>query len=186
MKRFISAVTWMMIGPVWANESAQPPATPTAPEVKEQIILNNPANLQALKTLLGPDVPPAQAPQQPPKSEGAAPAVRKSSSESAAGRMTVQVRPGETLDRILARTLGSAPVAAAVVRQAVVEMNPSAFVGGSPHRLISGSTLTLPSPQELSALSQGTVQAASRMNPEPTKTVEASAAEDRRNWVRYP
>lgn len=191
LKQWMVAVTGLMVVFAWANEAAQPTASSVPPEVKEQIILNNPVNLQALKTLLGPELSTASgspAPQAPVQGV-ASPPPTPSPLNSAGGqaRMTAQVRPGETLDRILARTLGTAPVAASVVRQAVVQMNPSAFIGGSPHRLVAGATLRLPTAQELTAMTQqGQLRASALSEGVAAQSLHAAPADDRRHWVRYP
>ena len=159
------------------------------PEAKEEIILNNPANLQALQTLLGPELMQAAANQsmQPMATGGAAPSAVPVNAAMAAGRQQVQVRPGETLDRILARVLGRTPFAPALVRKTVVDMNPTAFIGGSPHRLNAGATLVLPSLQDLQAVAGGgTTGAALMHSPAGGAASHSHTADDRRNWIRYP
>lgn len=164
------------------------------PEVKEEIILNNPSNLQALKTLLGPELMPPGAAQATAPSTGAraSGASRVATTQTApqtaaitAGRQQVQVRPGETLDRILARTLGSTPFAPALVRKTVVDMNPTAFAGGSVHRLNAGATLVLPSLQDLQAVAGGSSPGAALLH-SPAGGSQAHSKDDRRNWIRYP
>lgn len=159
------------------------------PEVKEEIILNNPANLQALKTLLGPELTQpgaAQAAQQQANGRaGSLTRVATQSPAQTAGRQQVQVRPGETLDRILARNLGSTPFAPALVRKIVVDMNSTAFVGGSPHRLKAGATLVLPSMQDLQAVAGGGSTGAALLH-SPAGGGHAQSQDDRRNWIRYP
>ena len=222
MKLLTSVLAAAMSLPLWANEPAAPvapaaPAEPAAPavaqpapvavsaptantavalppEVKEEIILNNPANLQALKTLLGPELTQAgaaQAAQQ--QANGRAGAVTRVATQSpaqtaamTAGRQQVQVRPGETLDRILARTLGSTPFAPALVRKTVVDMNPTAFAGGSPHRLNAGATLVLPSMQDLQAVAGGGSTGAALLHSPAGGGGHAQSQDDRRHWIRYP
>lgn len=161
------------------------------PEAREEIILNNPANLQALKTLLGPELF-QPAPQ--PVSVGMQTVATTAAPTAAmmAGRQQVQVRPGETLDRILARTLGRTPFAPALVRKTVVDMNPTAFVGGSPHRLNAGATLVLPSLQDLQSVAGGTATGAALIHSGPGGGAHGGQMQgghmqdDRRNWIRYP
>lgn len=167
------------------------------PEVKEEIILNNPSNLQALKTLLGPELMQAGAAQAAPQAApqpangragGAMRVAAPSAGQTAAmtaGRQQVQVRPGETLDRILARSLGATPFAPALVRKTVVDMNPTAFTGGSPHRLNANATLVLPSLQDLQAVAGGGSTGAALMH-SPAGGNHAHSQDDRRNWIRYP
>jgi len=167
------------------------------PEVKEEIILNNPSNLQALKTLLGPELMQAGAAQAAPQAApqptngragGAMRVAAPSAGQTAAmtaGRQQVQVRPGETLDRILARSLGATPFAPALVRKTVVDMNPAAFTGGSPHRLNANATLVLPSLQDLQAVAGGGSPGAVLLH-SPSAGSHAHSQDDRRNWIRYP
>jgi len=199
MKLLMTALTVAMSTAVWANEAAvvaspAPVTVPAStadtavmlpPEDKEEIILNNPANLQALQTLLGPELMQAANNGVQPTASGAAPSAMPVSAAMAAGRQQVQVRPGETLDRILARTLGRMPFAAALVRKTVVDMNPTAFVNGSPHRLNAGATLVLPSLQELQAVAGGGTTGAVLLQ-NSGGAGHAHTADDRRNWIRYP
>lgn len=204
MKSLTYALVVTLVVPVWALQAlAQPVAQPAAqggpnaslpPEAKEEIILNNPANLQALKTLLGPELlqaTTAQArPEQATNGRAPAPAVARvatpspSSAAVSAGRQQTQVRPGETLDRVLARTLGATPFAPALVRKTVVEMNPTAFTGGSPHRLNAGATLVLPSLQDLQSVAAGGTVGA--LMPGAPGGGHSHSADDRRNWIRFP
>ena len=161
------------------------------PEVKEEIILNNPSNLQALKTLLGPELSQAgaaQAAATPPAGARATGVTRVATQSTAmsAGRQQVQVRPGETLDRILARALGATPFAPALVRKTVVDMNPTAFAGGSAHRLNAGATLVLPSLQDLQAVAMGATSPGAATTQGSANRGPAHSADDRRNWIRYP
>lgn len=192
MKLLISVLGVALSLPLWASEPA-PAVVPAPianavgtlpPEVKEEIILNNPSNLQALKTLLGPELMQASAAQgaaPPPSARATAP----QTAAMTAGRQQVQVRPGETLDRILARTLGATPFAPALVRKTVVDMNPTAFAGGSPHRLNANATLVLPSLQDLQAVAGGG-SPGSALPHSPAGGSHAHSPDDRRNWIRYP
>jgi Tfp pilus assembly protein FimV len=174
--------------PVTVPASTADTAVMLPPEAKEEIILNNPANLQALKTLIGPELMQAAANHgvQPAAAGGVAASMMPVNAAMAAGRQQVQVRPGETLDRILARTLGRTPFAAALVRKTVVDMNPTAFMNGSPHRLNAGATLVLPSLQDLQAVAGGASPSTALMHSPGGGAGHSHAADDRRNWIRYP
>lgn len=64
-----------------------------------------------------------------------------SSAGGAAGGYTVQ--RGDTLARILQRELGARGDLRALISQTVA-LNPHAFVGGNPNRLLAGQRLALP------------------------------------------
>ena len=116
-------------------------------------------------------------------------------------RQRVVVRPGETLDAIVRRTLGHLPIKDAVLRNAFVEINPDAFVAGSVHRIRAGAELQVPSPEDVRRLivrDSGAPSATSRSGTAPAAIPNPSAAPptanvaadppgaDTRDWVRYP
>ena len=67
-------------------------------------------------------------------------------------RQRTVVRAGETLDAVVRRTLSHLPIKDTVLRAAFVELNPTAFVNGSVHRLRAGSELVVPSPEDVRRL----------------------------------
>jgi len=111
------------------------------------------------------------------------------------------VRPGETLDIVIARTVGQSPLKPQVVRDAIVQANPHAFIQGNPHRLVAGATIVIPTPGGLRdhafpeqraasppALTEQQVLEAKAMAARnaPPKPRGGGPDEDRRRWVRYP
>ena len=112
------------------------------------------------------------------------------------GETVVDVRPGQTLAMILRQNLRDSPFSERYLSRVLVERNPDAFVRGSPHQLIAGARLVIPSPQELAArLAPAPPQAASMQKPAvslqrpaappPVEPVQ-DAAETRKRWIRYP
>jgi hypothetical protein len=109
------------------------------------------------------------------------------------------VRPGETLDMVIARTVGQSPLRPQVVRDAIVQANPHAFIQGNPHRLVAGATIVIPTPGGLRDHAFPEMRApAPPMTAQQALEAKAAAArsapprpraggdEDRRRWVRYP
>lgn len=110
-------------------------------------------------------------------------------------RDTVVVQRGETLDTIMRRTVKSLPFRDEVVRKAFTDLNPHAFVQGSPHRLQAGAQLRVPSLEDV-LVSTKLIPARPVQVPSATPQTEdahhASAtgpdprAMERKHWVRYP
>lgn len=98
------------------------------------------------------------------------------------GRLDSQVhrvRPGETLDMIIERSvLASLPVRRSILRQAFVAANPHAFRRSSPHFIFAGVDLRLPGPEHLS----GVVFTDERL----VQGAQESNARRRADWIRYP
>ena len=120
-----------------------------------------------------------------PGSAGAAPAAPALSNLPAG---MVMVQRGDTLDRIIRRSLGETPFSADFLRKAFVELNPHAFrAGGNPHLVSAGSTLRVPTAAQL----QQRMQAYFPPSPALSATghdspAHATDAEARKRWVRYP
>jgi Tfp pilus assembly protein FimV len=125
-----------------------------------------------------------------------------------------KVKAGDTIDRILQKFYASTPLRQDVLREALVQNNPQAFVKGNPKSLLAGANLMLPEPTELvkklmpvlladaSSPAANPAHAASA-TPAPAAVAAANAAPhggaaahqaghnpgpdiNKRNWVRYP
>lgn len=106
--------------------------------------------------------------------------------DGAAARTEVVVRPGETLDRVIARTLKDSPFRVEVLREAFVSLNRGRFPRGTPHRVAAGATLLVPTLSDvLSVVDPQPQQPAASAMVQPKSTGPTPEA-DRRNWVRYP
>jgi len=120
-----------------------------------------------------------------------------------------KVRAGDTLDRVIQKFYASTPLRSDVLRNALVQNNPQAFVKGNPKTLLAGAQLMLPEPAELikkimPSLQADTAPAKAPESTDNTATVAAANALphggaaahqaghnpgpdiNKRNWVRYP
>lgn len=97
-------------------------------------------------------------------------------------RKRYTVNRGETLDRVIARSMTGVRADIKLIRKAFVMLNPTAFPRGTPHIMIAGAHLQVPTVGDLQALSGGgTLSAqASAENMTPSEPV------DKRGWVRFP
>ena len=91
---------------------------------------------------------------------------------------------GDTLDRVIRKTMADSPLKDDLLRQAFIAANPRAFAAGRNSRLRVGTELKLP---ETNALLRDILlpllsptEVGSYFPPPPT------TAEERRRWVRYP
>lgn len=103
---------------------------------------------------------------------------------------TITVMRGESLDRVIRRAMPGMPLHPDFLRQAFVRLNPQVFPQGKPHALRTGTTLQIPTAEELrfllvsqhpetaSLFQQAETPSASEQEPTPAQT--------RRQWVRYP
>lgn len=107
---------------------------------------------------------------------------------SAQGTSTT-VQRGETLDRVIRRTLPDVPLHPDFLRKAFVGLNPQVFPTGSVHLMRAGSTLQVPS---MAALRQMMVQqnpataALFEADPSNPAALSTASAQDKRRWVRFP
>lgn len=109
---------------------------------------------------------------------------------------TYTVRPGDTLDRIIAQTQAGSPLSLAFLREAFARINPSALPRGAQGPLIAGTLLRIPDSAELRRLAFPGPEAQGR-NTNPDHASGGSGAQasllqaqreelERRGWVRYP
>ena len=98
---------------------------------------------------------------------------------------------GESLERIVAKTMPESPLSAQVLSQAFVSLNPQAFGSSKPQRTHSTAALKVPNHNQLLqlVLARHPAEPALARAPEPLATKAATAAlrpaEKRENWVRY-
>ena len=98
---------------------------------------------------------------------------------------------GETLERIVAKTMPESPLSAQVLSQAFVLLNPQAFGSSKPQRTLSTAALKVPNHNQLLqlVLARHPAETALARAPEPLAAKAATAAlrpaEKRENWVRY-
>jgi Tfp pilus assembly protein FimV len=157
--------------------AAQPAAAPAPASTGPVISPQAQAALSHLLQIPAAAAAPAAAAGVPGPMAPAAPQVQTG------GRLQVVVRPGETLDRVIQRTLRDSPYRTELLRDAFVRLNRGAFPRGTPHWVQAGSVLQVPSPADLM------LQVDPRWWPAPVHDAPATAAaapSERRNWVRYP
>ena len=98
---------------------------------------------------------------------------------------------GESLERIVAKTMPESPLSAQVLSQAFVLLNPQAFGSTKPQRTQSTATLKVPNHNQLLqiVLARNPADAALARATETTPVKAATTAphptEKRENWVRY-
>jgi len=103
----------------------------------------------------------------------------------ASAAKTYQPKAGETLDHVIAKTMGSSPLSMGILRQAFIDQNPQAIIAGKVPKLRKGATLTVPDHDVLlrGVLASVTPVAA------PSDTMPralGSTPEDRKRWVQFP
>lgn len=97
-------------------------------------------------------------------------------------RQRYTVNRGETLDRVIARSMTGIRADIKLIRKAFVMLNPTAFPRGTPHIMIAGAHLQVPTVGDLQALSGGRALSA-QASPE---SMAPSEPVDKRGWVRFP
>ena len=103
-------------------------------------------------------------------------------------RRTITVMRGETLDRAVRRALPGLPLHPDFLRQAFVSVNPQVFPKGAAHAMRAGTTLQVPTADELRfmLMSQYPETVGLFQVVEATPTAEHSSQQSKRHWVRFP
>ena len=97
-------------------------------------------------------------------------------------RARLVVQPRDTLDAVIRRTHRGSPFRDDLLRRAFVQLNPAAFERGSPHALLAGAELQVPTVADVLALAG----IALPRPPEPETRPVRDSADEMRQWVRYP
>jgi Tfp pilus assembly protein FimV len=92
---------------------------------------------------------------------------------------TYRVRPGDSLDRIIQRTMPNSPLKIEYLRDAVVRANPGVFAHAGGYRIHSGQVLQLP---DLGQILRATMEPFLQSPESKAQTDE----QIRRRWVHYP
>lgn len=108
----------------------------------------------------------------------------QASAQAIAGR-SYTVQRGDTLDRVIQKTMATSPLKIELLRQAFLDGNPQAFVSGNVSRLRAGAVLQVPDHSQLLRsvvlpVLEGADAAAVAGGG------RSSNASDRRSWVRFP
>ena len=103
-------------------------------------------------------------------------------------RAAVVVQRGQTLDGLIRLHLPTSPLRVELLRDAIRQLNPTAFAPGAGYRLVAGARLQLPSREDQLRLAFGPSARLTAANDEAAAAGGAavSAAAARRGWVRYP
>jgi Tfp pilus assembly protein FimV len=97
-------------------------------------------------------------------------------------RQRYTVNKGETLDRVIARTMTGVRADIKLIRKAFVALNAQAFPRGTPHIMIAGAHLQVPTMGDLQAMAGGQSLSAQ------TAGMASASGEpvDKSGWVRFP
>ena len=97
----------------------------------------------------------------------------------------VVAKKGESLDRLIARSMKHLPFRQDILRDIVVQKNPGAFKGGNAKSLIGGALVQLPVMSDFRHITHPAEMAATAANE--TDNSQPSAEPDpRKGWVRFP
>jgi len=205
----VALVLQGLLSTAWAQEpSKQPPLD--MPKSMAQLDLLKPEGLKS------------EAPKAEDKDKPKAAVVKKSKPQAlaeptndmvvAAEMGQYKVKAGDTVERIIQKFYASTPLRTEVLRQALVQNNPQAFVKGNPKSLLAGASLMLPEPAELVKKLMPTLvadnQSASNPGPATAQAMPVSASPahaapqggaaahqaghnpgsdiNKRHWVRFP
>ena len=107
---------------------------------------------------------------------------------SPAARSTYQVESGDTLDKVIRKTMPDSPLRMEILRNAFVQQNPQAFTKAPPRALMAGAVLNVPNHDDL--LRSYAVPGHSPGNSGIHRGGGYSTADinmnERKNWVRFP
>ena len=107
---------------------------------------------------------------------------------SPAPRITYQVVSGDTLDKVIRKTMPDSPLRVEILRNAFVQQNPQAFTKSPPRALMAGAVLNVPNHDDLlrSYMVPGHVPGSSGMNRGGGYSTADMNMSERKNWVRFP
>ncbi len=94
------------------------------------------------------------------------------------------VKPGDTLDIIIKETMSHVPIRKGILRRAFVETNTHAFPSDSPHRLLAGMYIKIPSVEDIRDIifPKGLPEEL-----QPKKLVNKKTKQSNtKDWVRFP
>jgi Tfp pilus assembly protein FimV len=109
-------------------------------------------------------------------------------SASPAVRNTYQVVPGDTLDKVIRKTMPDSPLRADILRNAFVQQNPQAFTKSPPRSLMAGAVLNVPNHDDLlrTYMVPGHAPGNSGMQRGGGYSTADMNMSERKNWVRFP
>jgi Tfp pilus assembly protein FimV len=107
---------------------------------------------------------------------------------SAVVRSTYKVESGDTLDKVIKKTMPDSPLRADILRNAFVQQNPQAFTKSPPRSLMAGAVLNVPNHDDLlrSYMVPGHAPGNSGMHRGGGYSTADMNMSERKNWVRFP
>jgi hypothetical protein len=107
---------------------------------------------------------------------------------SPAPRSTYQVVSGDTLDKVIRKTMPDSPLRVEILRNAFVQQNPQAFTKAPPRALMAGAVLNVPNHDDLlrTYIVPGHVPGSSGMQRGGGYSTADLNMNERKNWVRFP
>ncbi len=103
-------------------------------------------------------------------------------------RSTYKVESGDTLDKVIKKTMPDSPLRVDILRNAFVQQNPQAFTKSPPRSLMAGVVLNVPSHDDLlrSYMVPGHAPGNSGMQRGGGYSTADLNMNERKNWVRFP
>ncbi len=103
-------------------------------------------------------------------------------------RSTYQVVSGDTLDKVIRKTMPDSPLRVEILRNAFVQQNPQAFTKSPPRALMAGAVLNVPNHDDLlrSYMVPGHAPGNSGMHRGGGYSTADMNMSERKNWVRFP
>jgi hypothetical protein len=201
----VALVLQGLVSVAWAQEpSKQPPLE--MPKSMAQLDLPKPDGVksEAPKTAPEDKDKPRSVAIKNPKSDAPSEPAKDMVAPAAMGQY--KVKAGDTIDRVIQKFYASTPLRSDVLRNALVQNNPQAFVKGNPKSLLAGATLMLPEPADVVkrlmptlVADLQTAGASTAMTPVATAHAAPQGGAvahqaghnpgpdiNKRNWVRYP
>ena len=107
---------------------------------------------------------------------------------SPAPRSTYQVVSGDTLDKVIRKTMPDSPLRVEILRNAFVQQNPQAFTKSPPRSLMAGAVLNVPNHDDLlrSYMVPGYAPGNSGAHRGGGYSTADMNMNERKNWVRFP
>ena len=105
-----------------------------------------------------------------------------------APRNTYHVVSGDTLDKVIRKTMPESPLKAEILRNAFIQQNPQAFTKAPPRALMAGTVLNVPNHDDLvrSYMVPGYAAGNSGVYRGGGYSTADMNMNERKNWVRFP
>jgi len=105
-----------------------------------------------------------------------------------AARSTYTVEAGDTLDKVIRKTMPDSPLRSDILRNAFVQQNPQAFTKSPPRSLMAGAVLNVPSHDDLlrTYMVPGQSMGSSGIHRGGGYSTADMNMSERKNWVRFP